>query len=221
MITAQIASLPARVETLQMTVNSLLPQVDDIFIALNGYKEVPEFLQNNPKIRYKLMDNSLGDAAKFYGVEKLDGYVLTCDDDLIYPEGYVGYMISGVKRHGGAVSLLGKRYGNRPVTSFRKGYTTIFRCLTRVINDSPVDVVGTGALAFHTDNIKISVEDFKRPNMADIWFSKAANEQGVPLIAITHPARYVNHKIYPWRIWTNDGHDEYQTEILNSFLHVL
>ena len=63
MITAQIASIPDRVETLKRTVNSLINQVDLLFVALNNYEEVPDFLTNNRKIVYALMDNSLGDAA--------------------------------------------------------------------------------------------------------------------------------------------------------------
>ena len=80
-----IASLPERVECLRDTVNSLLPQVDKIIVGLNNYTKVPNFL-NHPKIEAYLLDNSLGDAAKFYKVgDYKDSYYLSCDDDLIYP----------------------------------------------------------------------------------------------------------------------------------------
>jgi len=217
-IIAQVASLPAREESLERMVNTILPQVDMLFVALNSYDHVPAFLDNNKKIVHALMDNSLGDAAKFYDVDQRHGYVLTCDDDLYYPEGYVGYMVDGVKRHGGAVSLLGKQYDNRPIPSFRGGYTKLYRCLGSVSNDVVVDVCGTGAMAFHTDSIKISVDDFPEPNMADIWFAKAAYEQDVKLTVLAHPQRYVGHKKFPWRIWTHSFRAEYQTEIMNSFL---
>ncbi len=216
-ITAQIASLPAREDTLGKTVSSLLPQVDRIFVALNGYAFIPEFL-DNPKIEAVIMDNSLGDAAKFHDVDKRDGYILTCDDDLIYPQGYARYMIDGVNRHCGIVSLLGKRYDDRPIKSFRTGYTAIYRCLTRVLIDQVVHVGGTGAMAFYSEHVKISVVDFSKPNMADIWMAKIAHEQGVTITALAHPAKYVKHYTHPWRIWSHDGRDEYQTEVLNSFL---
>ncbi len=216
---AQIASIPGRVETLKLTVSSLLPQTDMIFVALNGYTEVPGFLEGQDKVVYSLMDNSLGDAAKFYDVDRRNGYFLTCDDDLIYPQGYVGYMIEGIKRHGGIVSLLGKRYDNRPITSFRSGYTSLYRCLTTNATDKEVHLGGTGVMAFHTDSLKLSVDDFKRKNMADVWLAKAAAEQGVKITVLAHPSRYVKHKFYSRRIWiTERGNDKYQTEILNSFL---
>lgn len=216
-IIAQVASLPERVKTLEKCVVGLLPQVDMIFVALNGYKSAPAFLEHD-KIYYSVMDNTFGDAAKFYNVENRNGYILTCDDDLAYPEGYVSYMIDGVKRHGGIVSLLGKRYDNRPIKSFRTGYSEIHRCLNGVVSDKQVHVGGTGAMAFHTDEFKMSMEECLRPNMADIWVAKKAHEEGVKITVLAHPARYVGHKKYPWRIWAKDGHDEYQTEILKSFL---
>lgn len=217
MITAQIASLPNREDGLSIAVHSLLPQVDRIFVALNGYDKVPEFLYHH-KITYAMLDNSLGDAAKFYDIEKRKGYILTCDDDLSYPNGYALYMVSRVDKYKGIVSLLGKRYDNRPVKSFRTGYSSIYRCLTNVKKDYKVDIVGTGAMAFHADRIKLSVADFIHPNMADIWLSKAAHEQNVPLVSLAHRARYVGHILYPWRIWSCEDNDKYHTEVLNSFL---
>lgn len=216
---AQVASIPGRVETLKLTVGSLLPQTDMIFVALNGYEEVPEFLTNDRKIFYALMDNSLGDAAKFYDADQRNGYLLTCDDDLIYPQGYVSYMIEGVKRHGGVVSLLGKRYDQRPILSSRSGYTSLYRCLTHVNKDVEVHLGGTGAMAYHTDSLKLTTDSFPKPNMADIWVAKAAAEQGVKITALAHPARYVKHRRYSRRIWITERHnDAYQTEVLNSFL---
>jgi len=214
----QLATIPGREESLKKTINSLLPQSDVIQVVLNGHDSVPEFLDNS-KIEVIQSDNRYGDAAKFLNTERRDGYILTCDDDLAYPEGYVGYMIDGVNRHQAAVSLLGKIYDNRPVNSFRGGYTQIFRCLTSVKNDHRVDIGGTGAMAFHTDLLKLSVKDFPRKNMADIWFARAAKEQNVPIYVLAHPARYVKHTLHSRRIWVMTSKwDRYQTKILNEFL---
>lgn len=218
-IIAQIASLPARVVTLEKTVASLLPQVDFLFVALNGYEEVPAFLKTDKKIVHALMDNTLGDAAKFYDIEERNGYVFTCDDDLVYPSDYVGYMKSKVDEHQCVVSLLGKRYRNRPITSARGGYTALYRCLTAVNGDHEVDTAGTGAMAFHTDHIKVKIDGFERANMADIWMAKQAHEQGVKIIAVGHRARWLKHAFYSRRIWVSSkGQDKYHAEVLNSFL---
>jgi len=190
-----------------------------MFVALNKYTDVPHFLCNNRKIVYALMDNRYGDAAKFYDVDTRSGYVLTCDDDLVYPPDYSTFMINGVKKHGGVVSLLGKRYDNRPIPSFRSGYTALYKCLGRVIGDHEVHLGGTGAMAFHSDSLKISMDDFPVPNMADIWLAKLAHEQGAKITVLAHPSRYVQHHTYSRRIWiTERKNDGYQTEVLNSFL---
>ena len=219
MITAQIASIPNRVTSLERTVGTLIDQVDMLFVALNNYKEAPSYLTNNRKIVYALMDNSLGDAAKFYDVDQRKGYVLTCDDDLRYPPDYASYMIEGIKEYGGIVTLLGKRYDKRPISSYRGGYTALFRALVSRPTPAKVHLGGTGCMAFHTDDFKITTDDFLKPNMADLWVAKAAHEQGVTITVLPHRARYLVHTHHHRTIWhTTKYLDPYQTKIINSFL---
>jgi len=219
MITVQIASLPERAGTLKKTVKSLIDQVDMVFVALNNYDEIPPFLANNRKIISILMDNSLGDSAKFYDADQRKGYVLTCDDDIVYPEGYVSYMTRAADRYKGVVTLLGKRYDTRPIKSYRKGYTSIYRALSTVSVDAEVHVGGTGVMAYHTDSFKVDIDMFERKNMADLWIAKAAHEQGVKIMSIAHPRTYLSHKRYPVGIWNTSGNqDAYQTEVINGFL---
>ena len=217
MITAQLASIPERIETLEKTVKSLRPHVNTVYVALNGYKDVPGFLLGDKNIISILMDNVLGDAGKFYDIEKRKGYILTCDDDIIYPPEYVSYMVNKVDEYQCIVSLLGRVYGTRPIKSFRKGYTENYRCLGDVSEDVVVDLGGTGAMAFHTDHVKVTMDDFPKKNMADIWMAKLAHEQGVKIMAVKHRPKFVKYKDYPDRIWIHDD-DKYQTEVLNSFL---
>ena len=186
-------------------------------MSLNNYESVPEFLYHD-KIHATLEDNVLGDAAKFLHVAEQDGYVLVCDDDLIYPPDYVEYMCDKVDEHNCPVSLLGKVYTDRPIKSFRTGYTELHRCLGEVDNDYLCDVIGTGAMAYHTDHIEVDISDFKMRNMADIWMALLAHEQGVRLVAVQHTKGYVKHVTYEDRIWAGTVDDSVQTMILNSFL---
>ena len=218
-IRAGIASIPEREEGLRIAVKSLVPQVDSLHVCLNNYDHIPVFLVH-PKITVYEMDNELGDGGKFIGAIGYDGYYFGCDDDLKYPYDYCEYLISKIGQYNGVVSLLGKVYGNRPIESFRKGYTDCFRCLGSVHGDYFVDVVGSGACGFHTKDLKLNPYEWERINMADIWVSKAAFDQGVPLVAVRHPRLYVKYTLGKddWRIWADDHDDEYQTKILNSFL---
>lgn len=217
MITAHIASLPERVDTLKKTVEGLSPQVDYIYVSLNNYTKVPQFLKKK-HIVPALCDNTLGDAAKFLRVEDVHGYIFVCDDDIIYPGNYVDYMINKIELHGAVVSLLGKVYGERPVRSFRVSYTEIYRCLSDVVGDHVVDVCGTGAMAYHSDDVSVSIDDFPMRNMADIWMSRIAKEHGVKMVAVEHDCDFVQHVKYEDRIWVDTVDDTAQTEILNTFL---
>jgi hypothetical protein len=173
---------------LRKTVASLRPQVDRLFVALNNYPSTPDFLNEGEYIH---LDNSTGDAAKFYNVEKWDGYFFSCDDDLIYPPDYVQTMITAIHKYKGIVTLHGKKYP-RPFTTFYNMLTNV-RCLDNCDNDTFIDVPGTGVMAFHTSMFNLHYADFKRPNMADVWVCVKAIQQQVKIVALTHKAGYLTY----------------------------
>jgi hypothetical protein len=219
MKTAGIASIPQRTDNLYLTVQSLLPQVDRLHVCLNGYDSIPKFLDTKG-VSITLMDNELGDGGKFLGAIGYEGYYFGCDDDLVYPKGYIDYMIKKIDSYDGVVSLLGKLYERGDITSFRGGYKQVFRALGTVISDIFVDIVGSGACGFHTNKLKINPWLWERKNMSDIWLSKEAHEQGVPLVVVAHKNNYLKYTLgkSDWRIWAADYDDKYQTSVLNSFL---
>ena len=103
-VTVSIATIPSRKEALKITIDSLINQVDKIYIYLNNYEEIPNYLTYNSyklktqglkKIEYFRSQNykDLGDVGKFHCVGIIKGYHFTCDDDIIYPDNYIKYMI--------------------------------------------------------------------------------------------------------------------------------
>ena len=217
MIRAQIASLPEREESLIKTIESLLLQVKFIQVALNGYKELPKF--SHRRVKYVHLDNSLGDAAKFYDVDDFEGYLLSCDDDLVYPPGYVSNMINAIDTFHCIVTMHGKKFDNRPIKSYHHGATSTFRCLGQVEKDTYVDVCGSGVSAFHTKDFKLKLSDFQKPNMADIWLSKKATMQGVKMLCLAHPVGYFGYNHHEGNIYDmNHRNETFQTELVNTFL---
>lgn len=219
-IRVQIASIPDRVDSLMQTVKSLLLQVDEMFIGLNNYYEEPSFCKDS-KITTMLFDNSMGDAVKFYNVERFDGYFFTCDDDLVYPKNYVHYIVNRINMYNqeAIITLHGRNYYNIPVKSFHRDPFENHRCLMDVRGDHPVMIGGTGVMAFHTSTLNVSYSDFKAPNMADVWMAKLAHEQGVPIMVVDHRAGYLRYIPPETTIWRESlKNDKLQTEILNSFL---
>jgi hypothetical protein len=81
-------------------------------------------------------------------------------------------------------------------------------------------VGGTGIMAWHSDRVKVRFEDFKLPNMADIWMAKIAHEQKVPIMVLAHTENYLKHTRHETDIFTErykSRHKE-EEEILKTFL---
>ena len=213
-IQASLASVPSRVEHLRKVVESLLPQVDVVRVYLNGYKEVPKFLKRKRvAVVLSQKHGDRGDAGKFFWCEKARGYQLTCDDDLIYPAGYVAHLISGIERfrrraivglHGICIDQPVQKsyYADRRILSWRN---TLER-------DTQVHLLGTGCLGYHADSLKVKRSDFEHPNMADVWLGLLCQRERVPMIAIAHQAQWLSHLGSPWTIYGRQkGKDVRQT----------
>ncbi|HAV9442125.1 hypothetical protein AD24_4774 [Escherichia coli 2-011-08_S4_C3] len=100
-VTAAMATYPAREHIYLDTVNSIINQVDILYIYFNGYDNVPEEILNHNqkhKIEYILSPKStLRASGKFSWIGSIPGYHLTIDDDIIYPSDYVEHLMSEAK----------------------------------------------------------------------------------------------------------------------------
>ena len=121
----------------------------------------------------------------------MQGFFFSCDDDLIYPDTYVKDMIRGVNKYKCIVTLHGRSFLIKPILSYYQSATHKYRCLDKVNYDVQVDV-GEGVMAFHTDMVKVKYSDFKAPpNMADIWMSKIAHDQNVPIMVLARQRVFI------------------------------
>lgn len=186
---AGMATIPERVDALEIVVASLLPQVDRLGVYLNGWDEVPPFLKHEKIVVARSQDNGdMGDAGKFFWVDGHEGVYFTCDDDIRYPSDYVARTLAKLRQygfqavvgwHGSVIKAPFHDYYNsecRRVFSFESGRPW----------DTPVHLLGTGCLAFHVSTIKVRHADFKEANMADVFFALLAQKQRVPLIVVEH-----------------------------------
>lgn len=193
-IMAGIASIPERASSLEQTLASIAPQVDEVHLSLNGYDHAPAFLDAFPNVRATVRGTNGGDAEKFAAVDGWDGYVLTIDDDILYPPDYVETIVAGIDR-----------YHRQRAVSFHGGTTNGFsakvhsaatvkrlRCLGAVeADDLDVNTVGTGVLGWHTAHVPVWRDIFRSPNMADVYFSCHAHRFGIPLAVLAHPAGWL------------------------------
>jgi glycosyltransferase involved in cell wall biosynthesis len=81
---AGLATIPGREKMMKKAVESMLPQVDHIYISLNNYTKIPAWMDHK-KITAIFNNNSKGDSSKFSMANYVDGFFFSIDDDLIYP----------------------------------------------------------------------------------------------------------------------------------------
>ena len=194
LITASIASIPKRKKGLYKVVQRILPQVDQMFVYLNNYIAIPDFLKTN-KIVVNTSQNhgNLKDIGKFFCVDQIKGYHIVLDDDLIYPLDYVIRLIKKIDSYNwkyciGVHGIL----LSQPVNDYYQNRKSYHFC-SEMKNDRLVHLLGTGTLAYHTNTIRMYLEDFKKPNMTDIWFGLKAQQKKVGLMCISRPNNWLQN----------------------------
>jgi hypothetical protein len=221
-----IASLPERIDCLMDTINSIYDHVDKIIVGLNNYKYVPSFLQRD-KIESHILDNSLGDAAKFYKVDEYKNhYYFACDDDLIYPKDYFSHMIEKADQYHVPVGLHGVIF-KHPIRSMYQD-RNVYHCLHTLKSDLVVDYIATCAMCIDTSKLSISLKDFKHANMADIWVGDVMNRKNIKPVVISHDKNWLTYnqkmvdgKIHTiWDEWTITKNDKIQTDIVNTWNYI-
>lgn len=216
-IIACLASIPRRMYALGETVASLIDQVDMLKVHLNEYSHIPEFLKN-PKIEIIHGDNSLMSCTKFLWSDRVEGYIFTCDDDLIYPADYVKKMKAAIDKYKCIVCAHGSRLDPGKLESYYKN-RVVFDARKEVSETVPVDVPGTGVMAWHTDDIKLSMADFDLPGMEDIAAYRAIYKNSYRAMVVAHPDGWFKSSTHK-----NDGglysdsvrDDSEETEVINA-----
>lgn len=191
-IFASLASIPPRERGLESVVASLLPQVDRLGVYLNGYRHVPRFLDDPRIVVARSREHGdRGDAGKFFWAGSRSGYQLVCDDDLAYPSDYVARLVDGIER-----------YGRRAVVGFHgsvlREEIVDYHASRRLLHfarplerDTPVHVLGTAAVGYHTAAMAVAASDFRRRNTADIWLALLGQRQEVPFVCLRRPGGWL------------------------------
>lgn len=208
-----------RIDSLVRSLESIYDQCDEINVCLNNHSgDIPDILYRD-KVNLFFTDNSKGDAFKFLMLEESNGFYLTIDDDLIYPEGYVDYMVSKCIEHGNKkiITLHGRSFSSFPIVSYYKSASERYACLENVKNDVIVQFGGTGVMCFHTSLLKVSIDEFLYPNMADIWIGKFAKQRNIPILCLQHSKGYIGYIHQNTTIFNEHStNDRVQTFVVNK-----
>jgi len=189
---ASMATYPARKKPCGLAIQTILPQVDQLNVYLNGYKKVPEFLKH-PKINAIIGKRNLGAKGKLFFVSQFSGYHIIIDDDLLYPPDFVLRMIAKVEEYErkSVVGVLGSEMIN-PIKSY-KSSRICWRYSSPLEEDRVIDIIGTGAMAFHSDTVSKNILDhIEQNNMVDPFFAKWARGAGVPFVIIARGEQWID-----------------------------
>ncbi len=190
-ITAQLATIPEREETCRQVVGSLLPQVDKIRIALNNYSKdgafyKPEWAEHE-KIECLFTDNSLMDGYKFSKANENDGYVLICDDDILYPPDFAETMVKHLDNFSSPVvlSIMGKNLIPRPMGSYALGKHEFFRAFEMHTTFKKCELIGMCGAIYHTDYCKIN-ETHMKVTDSDVCMSVYCDQHHIKKYVVPH-----------------------------------
>ena len=178
-----LASFPIRIDQLREAFDSIIGQVDHLFVYLNGYQSTPKFLCRSDVTAIHESHGDLRELGKFVGLSGQPGYHLTLDDDIVYPPDYVETMLIEVERLGrrALVGTHGIRY-DRASPSLVLNRTVCH--FAEACRGGPVDAVGTGTACYHSSALSMTLEDCGPAGFADLWLSRKAFEMGVPIHSI-------------------------------------
>jgi len=197
-VTAAMATYPARRGVLPDVVDTLIDQVDKLFIYLNNYEEVPGFIRSHrrrERIAFILDPTSQRRAAaKFHWLRWVRGYHLVCDDDILYPPDYAARMVASVESHArrAIVGVHGVVFQST-VTDARTSRRAVFKFWDPLPTLTPVHFLGTGTIAFHSDLLAALDTSplHVYPIANDEVLAVVAKQGGVPMTCVARPASWL------------------------------
>lgn len=183
--------MPSRIEGFEKVVATIRPQVDHMFVYLDGFADVPTFLQDHRNVSIRRAEE-LGDlhaSSRFLCLQELrqPALIFTIDDDIIYPHDYIAVLSSLIEKVQGKalIGLHGRIY-----LPPHRSYVTDGMCVhfaSEQKRPRHVHELGCGTLGFLSTSLPIDPRNWPRYDMDDILISIEAHKLGLPRISAPRP----------------------------------
>lgn len=232
-----MAAIRDRVDSLQVVVESIAPQLDILYLYLNDYESVPGFLEDFPNVQVFLGCDAEGDLNAngkmvFLKYEK-DGIAFALDDDIIYPSNYVDHLLSELSKYKyrACCAVHGSFIHDGSVWYYERSYVAGFR--QRRDFSEIVNLVGSGTAAFPVREMRDF--DMRGPVWVDLQISLRLLAAGCPLVVVPRshewlrPLEYeglyekykdhVSHhttRLHERQVWREDYLRELWREVLGN-----
>ncbi|WP_058369960.1 glycosyltransferase family A protein [Psychrobacter sp. ENNN9_III] len=193
--------IPERLESFQLVVQRILPQVDHLYVYLDKFEKIPSFL-NHDKITVTLSKDCFKDYrdnAKFLAFDKLKNqlsnfYYFTIDDDILYPHDYVRSLLDRLKvyKNSLVIGVHGVMYEENPRSYFKRRFVYHFQG-TKLESPKLVNNLGTGTVAFHSSLFRqLNPDMWPTGGMVDIYFSNECRKNNILLLCIDRHKNWLN-----------------------------
>jgi len=185
-IVGMMATFEKRLESLRQTFHSIIHQLDHLVVYLNEYHRVPDFLMHHKVEICRSQDcvGDLRDNGKFFRSDLFDNaYLVTLDDDIIYPPDYILTLVHHIEVLGRS-SIVGCHGVIFPEGAFGDLRQRKVFPYWQATGGQFVDLIGTGTTAWHTSTLKVSLDRFKSRGVCDLWFASIAASESIPMYSI-------------------------------------
>lgn len=227
-IIGSIATMPSRARTFSKTLNSVLPQVDKLFIFLDGFDEMPPSIRDLPKCHTTMLpkEQNLHASSRFLAPRIFGSEAVVCffDDDILYPADYIQKIKHALVKYGdrAVVGFHGVIYLPPHRSYVRDRHTYHFAA--KVNRDLTVHELGCGTAAFLSSVLLPDPTAWRNHNMNDIFLAAEAVAAGLKMVALKREATWLtalaeNQDDSLWRATKSDDrmHSDFMRDLLTLY----
>lgn len=216
--------MPTRSDTFPKALESILPQVDHLYVFLDGFEAVPAFISTNPKCRPFILDpaDSIHASSRFLAASLFGENAVICifDDDILYPPGYTANIVAAIGERGPnvIVGFHAARFqpphasyvSDRHMLPFNRETRQVFR----------VHELGSGTLGFRSDTFAPDPRTWRHHDMDDLYVAAEAHRLGLALEALPRPGRWIRALAFnqPDSLWNQTLKDDRRQSALMRFV---
>jgi len=176
-VVAHMATFPERLQLLKANVPRLCSLFPRITICLNGFAEVPRFLRGDERLLPFIPDSDQKDVGKFFGTVGGRRFDFLIDDDIVYPDDYVGRMMAHAESISTPAVLGVHGVVYRPWYLGGARGRRIFHFAAPLASFREVDVLGTGTVIVARGALPPAAYMAGSAGFVDIRFAKYLAER--------------------------------------------
>lgn len=185
-------SLPTRQRSAQLVLHNMLRQgADQVLLLLNGHGRVPDWARS-PLVTPRLNPRGTGPISRWQDLPRSD-FVISVDDDLIYPDNYLDQTVKHLLRLGRG-RFLSYHCSHWPPGCGQLDDRVILGFTQSASAYVPKTYMGSGASGFFGSDLeRVQRDDVPKlfHRLDDVWMSAATARAGLLLYRPPSPRRWI------------------------------